>query len=337
MTAGRTVRVFTGMDIAYATYGAETDPPLLMIHGFGVQLTGWNPELLRMLTDRGLRLVVFDNRDVGLSTHIDAAGPIDPMAVVLRQLPSVPYLLSDMAADTVGLMDELGLASAHVLGVSLGGMIAQQLAIDHPERVRSLTSMLSTPDIGIAEAQPRAAQALLSPVAATREGAMDRSAAIAAVIGSQVYERDEVWARAASGLAWDRNNDATGVGRQFAAIRYSPDRRPGLAGLRVPSLVIHGEVDPLIPVAGGLATAQAIPGAELIVVPGMAHDIPRAVWTEVVDAVAGLVHRAEAFHDDGAQQDGGAEQDAQRGRSHPATHGHTRWGRLAREDKGERA
>ncbi|MBA3251994.1 MAG: alpha/beta hydrolase [Geodermatophilaceae bacterium] len=309
---GRTVRVATGMEIAYERTGDPQAPSLLMVHGFGVQLTGWNPDLLRMLCDGGVQLIVFDNRDVGLSTQLSEVGPIDPIAVLTGQV-AAPYLLADMAADTAGLIEALELDSTHVLGVSLGGMIAQQLAIDHPERVRSLISMMSTPHMSLSPATPEAAAAMLQPPAATREAALDRSAAIATVTGSKEYERDEAWIRTASALAWDRNNDATGVTRQFAAITLSPDRRAGLAGLQIPSLVVHGEVDPLIGVAGGRATAEAIPGAELLVIPGMGHDLPRAVWREVVDAVLALVHRAE------------------RARWIPKTHEHARWGRLEPE------
>lgn len=311
---GRTVRVATGMEIAYERTGDPQAVPLLMVHGFGVQLTGWNPDLLQMLCDGGVQVIVFDNRDVGLSTQLSHLGPIDPMAVMTGQV-AAPYLLGDMAADTAGLLDALELDSAHVLGVSLGGMIAQQLAIDRPERVRSLTSMMSTPDMSLAATTPEAAAAMLSAPAPDRDSALERSVSIATVTGSRAYERDEAWIRTASALAWDRNHDATGVTRQFAAITQSPDRRPALAGLQVPTLVVHGEADQLISVAGGRATAAAIPGAELLVIPGMGHDLPRAVWREVVGAVLALVHRAE------------------RARRIPRTHEHARWGRLAGEQQ----
>ncbi|MGI8532869.1 MAG: alpha/beta fold hydrolase [Geodermatophilaceae bacterium] len=319
MTRSRTVTVGSGLEIAYERYGSGNDPVLLMVHGFGVQLTGWNPELLAMLLQRNLQLVVLDNRDVGLSTHLDQVGAIDPMAVVSGAVTEPPYRLSDMAADTVGLLDALDLDSVHLLGVSLGGMVAQQLTIDAPGRVRSLTSMLSTPDMSLGSATPAAAMALLAPPASTREQAMDRSAGIAAVIGSPEMERDEAWSREAAGVAWDRNNDPAGVTRQFAAIRLSPDRRPGLATLDVPALVIHGAADPLIQLDGGVATAQAIPGAQLMVIPGMGHDLPRAVWSQVVDAIAGLVHRVEFGREPAAV-------------GHPDTHEHARWGRLGRPD-----
>lgn len=306
-----TVRVGPDIEITYEVLGDPQAPPLVMVHGFGVQLTAWNPDLMRMLTDGGVQLVLFDNRDVGLSTQLSAAGPIDPIAAMTGQVRA-PYLLADMAADTAGLIEGLGFGSAHVLGVSLGGMIAQQLAIDTPDHVRSLISMMSTPHMSLSPATPEATAAMLSPPALTREAALERSVAISAVTGSKRYERDVDWIRTASGLAWDRNHDATGVTRQFAAISQSPDRREGLAEVRVPTLVIHGENDPLIHVDGGRETAAAIPGAELMVIEGMGHDLPRAVWPEVVDAILALVHRAE------------------RARSIPRTHVHARWGRLAR-------
>jgi len=309
------------MHIAYERYGDDGDPPLLMVSGFGVQLTAWNPDLVSMLVDRGLQLIVFDNRDVGLSTHLDELGPIDAMALMAGQVIA-PYLLSDMADDAAGLLDALGFASAHILGVSLGGMIAQSLAIEHPSRVRSLTSIMSTPAFGVGAGTPTAAQALLSPPARTREDAVTRSLGIAAVIGSTAYERDEAWIREAVGIAWGRNNDPGGTTRQLAAVVLSPDRRPGLAEVSLPALVVHGELDPLIQVEGGRETAAAIPEAELMVLPGMGHDIPRALWETVVDAVVALVHRAE-----------GTAQPAER--SHPETNKHARWGRLLnRESNG---
>jgi len=311
------------MQIAYERYGDESDPPLLMVNGFGVQLTAWNPDLLRMLVDRGLQLIVFDNRDVGLSTHLDDAGPVDVMALMTGRVTSAPYLLSDMADDAVGLLAALGLASAHVLGVSLGGMIAQTMAIDHPGWVRSLTSIMSTPAYGVGAATPAAGQALLSRPASTREGAVERSLGISTVIGSPAYRRDEDWIREAVGIAWDRSNDPVGATRQLAAVVLSPDRRPALTDLTVPTLVVHGEVDPLIQVDGGRETAAAIPAAELMVLPGMGHDLPRALWVTVVDAVVALVHRAE---ETGMPPDP----------SYPKTDRHARWGRLLDPIDGQR-
>lgn len=318
-----TVAAGTGMQIAYERYGDGSDPPLLMVNGFGVQLTAWNPDLLRMLVDRGLQLIVFDNRDVGLSTHLDDAGPVDVMALMTGRVTSAPYLLSDMADDAVGLLAALGLASAHVLGVSLGGMIAQTMAIDHPGRVRSLTSIMSTPAYGVGAATPAAGQALLSRPASTREGAVERSLGISTVIGSPAYRRDEDWIREAVGIAWDRSNDPVGATRQLAAVVLSPDRRPALTDLTVPTLVVHGEVDPLIQVDGGRETAAAIPAAELMVLPGMGHDLPRALWVTVVDAVVALVHRAE---ETGMPPDP----------SYPKTDRHARWGRLLDPIDGQR-
>ncbi|MBA2555267.1 MAG: alpha/beta fold hydrolase [Geodermatophilaceae bacterium] len=330
MKPAETVAVGTGIQIAYERHGDQADPPLLMVCGFGVQLTAWNPDLLQMLVERGLQLIVFDNRDIGLSTHLNEAGPIDPTALMMGLVAAAPYLLSDMADDTAGLLDVLGLASAHVLGVSLGGMIAQSLAIAHPERVRSLTSIMSTPTMDVGGASPAAAQALLSPPATTREGAVARSLGIAEVIGSPAYPRDVPWIQKSVGIAWDRNNDAVGVSRQLAAIRFSPDRRPALAGLDVPTLVVHGEDDPLIRADGGRETAAAIPGAELMILPGMGHDIPRALWDTVVDAVVALVRRAEQ------ERDTEPERHAKPGRvaTYPDTHKHARWGRLRPVDGG---
>jgi pimeloyl-ACP methyl ester carboxylesterase len=262
--------------------------------GLATQMIGWPDEFCRMLAERGLYVVRFDNRDVGLSTHLDDAGAPDVLAVMGGDHSRVSYRLADMAEDTAGLLDALGLDSAHVVGASMGGMIAQTLAIRHPERVRSLTSIMSTTgDPAVGAPAEAALGVLLAPPATDRESAVQRAVDTYRVIGSPGFEFDEHGLRERAGLSFDRAYDPAGVARQLAAILASPDRTADLARVAVPTLVVHGEQDALVDASGGRATAAAIPGAELLVVDGMGHDLPRAVWPELVDRITALVDRVE--------------------------------------------
>ncbi|PZG03028.1 alpha/beta hydrolase [Nonomuraea aridisoli] len=249
--------------------------------GLGAQLIQWDEELCRLLVEQGHHVVRFDNRDAGLSTHLHDAG------VPARGEPA-PYLLDDMADDAAGLMDALGWSAAHVVGASMGGMIAQTLAIRHPERVLSLTSIMSTPGPGVAPPTEAAMGALLSRPPSDRDGVMDQAVVTWSVIGSPGYELDRELIRARAGLAYDRCFDPAGTARQLAAINASGDRTEALAAVRVPALVLHGEEDPLIPVAGGRATAAAVPGSRLVTYPGMGHDLPRALWPDIVAEITKL-------------------------------------------------
>ncbi|MGY1745420.1 alpha/beta fold hydrolase [Blastococcus sp. SYSU D00695] len=282
------------VEIAYETFGSPEDTPLLLVMGLATQMVGWPDEFCRALADRGLYVVRFDNRDIGLSTHLDDAGAPDVMAL-LTGAGSAPYTLADMADDTAGLLDALGLDSAHVVGASMGGMIAQSLAIRHPQRVRSLTSIMSTTgDRGVGAPAEAAMGVLLAPAARTREGALQRAVDTYRVIGSPGFEFDEAALRERAGLSFDRAHDPAGVARQLAAILTTDDRTGHLGEITVPSLVVHGAQDALVDVSGGRATAAAIPGAELWVVEGMGHDLPREVWPELVDRIAAVVGRGEA-------------------------------------------
>src|SRR4051812_27789184 len=282
------------LELAYETFGDRDDPPVLLVMGLATQMIGWPDEFCAGLADRGLFVVRFDNRDIGLSTHLDDRGAPDILAILGGDRSTVAYPLADLADDTAGLLEALHLDSAHVVGASMGGMVAQLVAIRHPERVRSLTSIMSTtgdPAVGMpAEA---AMGVLLAPPATDRESAIQRAVDTYRVIGSPGFEFDEQALRDRAGLSYDRRYNPAGVARQLAAILGTPDRTADLAAVDVPTLVIHGEQDALVDVSGGRATAAAIPGAELMLVDGMGHDLPRAIWPEVTDRITALVERAD--------------------------------------------
>jgi pimeloyl-ACP methyl ester carboxylesterase len=282
------------IELAYETFGEPGDPPVLLVMGLATQMIGWPDEFCAGLADRGLFVVRFDNRDIGLSTHLDDRGAPDILAILGGDRSNVAYPLTDLADDTAGLLDALHLDSAHVVGASMGGMVAQLVAIRHPERVRSLTSIMSTtgdPAVGMpAEA---AMGVLLAPPATDRESAIQRAVDTYRVIGSPGFEFDEQALRDRAALSYDRRYNPAGVARQLAAILTTPDRTEDLGGVDVPTLVVHGEHDSLVNVSGGRATAAAIPGAELLVIDGMGHDLPRAAWPEVIDRITALVERAE--------------------------------------------
>jgi pimeloyl-ACP methyl ester carboxylesterase len=282
------------IDIAYETRGDPADPPVLLIHGVGGQLIDWPDGFCAKLVERGLYVIRFDNRDVGLSSHT-AAPPPDLDAALSGDTSTVLYTLDEMADDAAGLIETLGLRSAHVVGISLGGMIAQTLAIRQPNRVRSLTSIMSTTGNSEVGRSTEAALALLTvPAPPTRDGAMDRAVLSSRTVGSPAYPTDEAEVRAQAARVFDRAFDPVGVAHQLAASSLQADRTTDLGRVSVPTLVIHGAEDPLIQVSGGQATAAAVPGASLVVIEGMGHDLPQALHTEITDHIAELVQRAEA-------------------------------------------
>ncbi len=281
------------LEIAYETFGDAGDPPVLLVMGLATQMIGWPDEFCASLAERGHYVVRFDNRDIGLSTHLDHAGAPDIMAVFGGDTSSVPYGLPDLATDTIGLLDALGLDRVHLVGASMGGMIAQLVAVRAPERVRSLTSIMSTTGApGVGAPAEVALPVLLAPAATDRESAIQRVIDTYRVIGSPGFEFDEAALRERAGLAFDRAHNPAGVARQLAAIVSTHDRTPDLAKVSVPTLVIHGAQDTLVDVSGGRATAAAIPDAELLVVDGMGHDLPRALWPEILDRITALTARA---------------------------------------------
>ncbi|MFC4944213.1 alpha/beta fold hydrolase [Pseudonocardia sp. GCM10023141] len=281
------------VELAYETIGDPERPTVLLIMGLGGYRHYWPDGFCRMLADSGHHVVRFDNRDVGDSTHLADHGPVD-IAAVLAGRAAPPYSLEDLADDTVGLIEALGLRSAHLVGMSLGGMIAQSVAIGHPDRIGSLTSFASTTnDPTVGGAQPEAMRALTAAPPTTREGMAEHAVATARVIGSTGFDLDEGWLRDRGRRAFDIGVDPAGLSRQTAAALTARDRTPALRSLRVPTLVVHGAVDPLCDVSGGRATAAAVPDADLMVVDGLGHDLPPGFWPSLVDVVMSIVQRGE--------------------------------------------
>jgi pimeloyl-ACP methyl ester carboxylesterase len=283
-----------GIEIVYETIGDPGDPALLLVMGLGMQLIHWDRELCERFAERGFRVIRFDNRDSGLSTQIDA-----PVPNILRAMAGfpirAPYLLSDMADDAFGLLDHLGIERAHVAGVSLGGMIAQTMAIRRPERVLSLGSMMSTTgDRRVGTPKLRVWSILMRSAPERREAYIDYFVGVFRRIGSPAYPLDEARVRELAGASFDRSHSPAGTARQLAAILASGSRTRALRQLDVPTVVIHGKADPLIPFRAGVATARAIPGAELLAFPGMGHDLPRELWPRLTDALEKNAERAAA-------------------------------------------
>jgi pimeloyl-ACP methyl ester carboxylesterase len=285
----------SGIELCYDTFGSRDDPLLLLIMGLAGPLNWWSPDLCRLLADRGFFVVRYDNRDVGKSTKLGALGGrrADVVRSFVRPRVPPPYTLSDMADDAAGLLDCLGVDKAHVTGVSMGGMIAQTLAVEHPGRVLSLVSIMSTTGRRTVGWQdPRLFPMLLGRGARTREQVIAQSARTWATIGSPGYPTPDDEIRERAGETFDRGMNAAGVVRQMQAVVAQPDRTTRLAGLTIPATVIHGLSDRLVHVSGGRATARAIPGAELLLIPGMGHDLPRALWPTFADAIQRTARRA---------------------------------------------
>jgi pimeloyl-ACP methyl ester carboxylesterase len=282
-----------GIELCYQEMGDPDGQPLLLVMGLGTQMIAWDEDFCALLAERGFRVVRFDNRDIGRSTKIESAGVPPRVDMMLGRRGSAAYLLPDMAADTVALMDRLGVAAAHVVGASMGGMIAQTVAIEHPERVRSLVSIMSNTGSRWTGMPSRKAMAILmGRPPRGRDAAVERAVKTFKVIGSPGYAFDEERVRRIAGRSYDRGHSSAGVIRQLHAITASGDRTEALRRLRVPATVIHGNRDPLVRPAGGRATARAIPGARLKVVDGMGHDLPRQLWPVFADEIAAAAARA---------------------------------------------
>ena len=283
------------VELAYETIGDPADPPMLLIMGLGAQMILWPDGLCERLAARGFFLVRFDNRDCGRSTVLDGLGSPSLGAILRRAPGAAPYTLADMAADAAGLLDHLGLDAAHIVGASLGGMIAQTLAVERPGRVLSLASIMSTTgNLTVGQATAEAREVLMTrPPLGDRAAYVESAVAARRAIGSRDLERDERWARAVAGRSFDRGVRPDGTLRQLVAVIAAGDRTAALAGVRAPTVVIHGTDDPLIDASGGEATAAAIPGAELVLIEGMGHDLPPGAWERIAEAVAANAERAE--------------------------------------------
>ncbi len=283
--------------VAYQRFGNPELPPVFLIMGAGAQMINWPEGFCLELASHGLHLIRFDNRDAGLSTHFSDAPVPDFQAIQSGDFSTVTYTLSDMAADTVGLMDALGYDSVHLVGASMGGMIAQTIAIEYPHRVRSLTSIMSTTgDPSVGQPDYSVLANLPSPPYDDRQAYIEWQIRSRKALGSPKYPLDEKYVAEITGLAWDRDHDPLGMMRQAVAVIKSGDRTEKLRSIKIPTLVIHGESDKMIDISGGRAVAAAIPGAELVTFEGMGHELPRPLWSEFAKKISELIHRAESTY-----------------------------------------
>jgi pimeloyl-ACP methyl ester carboxylesterase len=288
-----------GVEVEYETVGDPAGRPLLLVQGLGAQLISVEDGLCQELASRGFLVIRYDNRDAGLSTWFDDARPVNLAAIWGGDHASQAYTLEDMADDAAAVLDAAGVASAHVAGISLGGMIAQLLATRYPDRVRSLASIMSTTgNRAVGQPSGEAASILVGPMPGDREGFIEQSVANSRAIGSgTAYPFDEEAVRHGAARGYDRAYHPKGTGRQFAAILAAGDRTAPLGQVRVPTLVVHGTEDQVIGVSGGEATAAAIPGASLITVPGLGHELPPGFWPVLADALVQNADRADRAGD----------------------------------------
>jgi pimeloyl-ACP methyl ester carboxylesterase len=296
----QTVRA-NGIELCYEIFGKDDAEPMLLIMGLGAQMILWDDEFCQQLASRGFRVIRFDNRDIGKSSRMTGGKPLKPLELLkLRFLKipvEAPYRLRDMAEDTVGLMDALGIKSAHLVGASMGGMIAQEIAILFPQRVRSLTSIMSTTGNPKVPPPTREASAMLmAPPPATKEEFLMRFAQTWKVLRVGSFPLDEAKDRERAERVFARGLNPAGVGRQLRAILASGSRKERLRAVKAPTLVIHGTVDPLVRPEGGKDTAASIPGAKLMMVDGMGHAIPIPMWPQIIDAIDKHAHGAKARH-----------------------------------------
>jgi pimeloyl-ACP methyl ester carboxylesterase len=283
-----------GITLCYETFGERSDPTALLIMGLGTQMVAWQEDFCRELAGRGLHVVRFDNRDVGRSTHLTGRPP-SILQLLRRSRRAARYTLGDMADDAAGLLRELDLAPAHIIGASMGGMIAQTLAARHRQAVRSLVSIMSnTGSLRSGQPSLRVYPIFLRRPPRGREAFIAHMERLFATIGSPGLPQDPEDLRAIATASYDRDHDPEGSGRQLAAIIASGDRTAELRRITAPTLVIHGTADPLVAPSGGRATARAIPGAELMSIEGMGHDLPRAAWPQLIDRIAAHALRADA-------------------------------------------
>jgi pimeloyl-ACP methyl ester carboxylesterase len=285
-------RVSDEIELCYETFGDPANPTALMIMGLATQMIAWPDEMCEELAARGLHVVRFDNRDAGRSTHVEGRPP-NLRELLLRSKKPARYRLADMADDAAGLLRELDLAPAHVIGASMGGMIAQTLAARHPDLVLSLTSIMSNTGSVLTGRPGFSVYPLfLERPREGRDAAIERTMKVFKLIGSRTLRRDDDLIREMAGRSYDRDHDAAAPGRQLAAIIASGNRTKEIRRIKAPTLVIHGDEDRMVGKSGGRATARAIPGAKLLMIKGMGHDLPRAAWTQIVDGIVENARRA---------------------------------------------
>jgi pimeloyl-ACP methyl ester carboxylesterase len=292
-----TAEVSEGIELEYETFGDAADDPLLLVMGLGAQMVAWDEAFCRRFVDEGFFVIRYDNRDVGRSTKIESDEPLDVAGALAAAFTGgevrAPYLLSDMADDAFGLLDALGIESAHVVGASMGGMIVQTKAISRPERLRSVTSIMSTTgDTAVGGATEEAMALLVRPPATTKEEYIASAVASERLLNGPTIPFDEERSRKRAEVQWERGYHPVGVGRQLIAILASGDRTEALRSVEVPFLVIHGDADPLVGYSGGQATAEAVPGAELVTIEGMGHNLPVAAWDQMVEAIVAHARKA---------------------------------------------
>ena len=282
------------IELCYETFGDPAGEPLLLVMGLGTQMIAWREEFCESLAERGFYVVRFDNRDIGRSTHLRGVRPPTPLQLLRRDARAAAYTLEDMADDAVGLLDHLEIEAAHVVGASMGGMIAQTIAGRHADRVLSLTSIMSaTGNRWKGQPAPRVYPFFLSRPPRSKEQATRRAIRLFRVVGSPGFERDEDDLRDLIEQSYDRGGgDVSGTGRQLAAIMASGDRTQALGNISAPTLVVHGTADKLIRPSGGRATARAIKDARLELIDGMGHDLPRELWPRLVELIAGHAQSA---------------------------------------------
>jgi pimeloyl-ACP methyl ester carboxylesterase len=281
------------VELCYEPFGDPDRPTVLLVMGLGTQMIAWHADFCGELADRGFYVIRYDNRDVGRSTHLSDRPTPKVRELMTRRIRRPAYLLKDMAADGIGLLEELGIESAHVVGASMGGMIAQTMAAEHPDRVRSLVSIMSsTGSRWSGQPAPRILPVFLQKPASGKEAYVERIVKLFALVGSPGFERDDDELRELASTSWDRGVDPAGLNRQLGAIIASGHRGQDLKRIRVPTLVIHGKSDRLIRPSGGRATARAIPGARIDLIDGMGHDLPRGVWPRIVDGIEQNAARA---------------------------------------------
>ncbi len=286
-----------GIDLTYQTFGDPTDEPLLLVMGLGGPMIWWDAALCEMLANAGFYVIRYDNRDTGRSTRVRSQrvtrGTI--VKAFLGQSVRAPYAMADFADDGFGLLDHLGIESAHIVGTSMGGMIVQTMALSRPERVRSLTSIMSTTGRRTVGWQdPKLFPRLLRPAATTEEAYIESNAAFWLLIGSPGYPVDTDYYRTRARDTWARGINPAGVLRHMLAVLTQPDRTRALRSLEVPTLVVHGMQDRMVHVSGGRATAHAVPGAELLLIQGMGHELPPELFPHFVEAIRGVADRVRS-------------------------------------------